>query len=80
MSAVFSSAQDVFSWFELIGYDPLPIILIKSGDVIERTFEYNITQKENLLVHAGAFFYAAAYPSGVGGLQIVNQLVKIKVL
>jgi hypothetical protein len=65
--------------FEDILFEPRPKILIESGAVIERKFEYAITASGNLEVHAGAFFIAAAYPANSYGVQIVSGPIKILV-
>ena len=69
-----------FEWvFEDIGFDPLPTILIKSGDVIERKIEHVIKGSKNLKVYAGAFFITPSYPTNSYGKQIESKTLKVRV-
>jgi len=59
-------------------FKPRPKILIENGAVIERQFEFTVTEKKNFEVHAGAFFItqSTVYPEG---MQTVSTSLKIKV-
>ena len=67
-----------WAFIDIAFFGPKPKILIESGDIIERQFELNVTEKKNFEVHAGAFFIT---PDTVysEGMQAVGTSLKIKV-
>ena len=79
LSVAFIPVDSEIVFYDIEAKPPLPKILIESGAVIERRFEYGMTGSGNLEVHAGAFFITAAYPTNSYGMQLAINPIKLKV-
>ena len=71
---------DNFEWdFIDIAIFNRPVILIKSGAVIERQFKHTVTESKNIEIHAGVFFITTPETAMNYGWQIVCSPIKIRV-
>ena len=79
LSAVFLTEGSEWGFNDILFGQPLPKIVIESGAVIEKNFEYIIKGSSNLRVQAGAFFISKSYPTYHEGKQIESKTLKVRV-
>ncbi len=77
----FSPEKLEAAWFfEAVAVLERPKVTIAKDEIIERTVKYEVTEKDNLIVNAGAFYYLTDSSGNVvSKVHLYSKTIKIKV-